>query len=121
MITVTWRGRRPVGAALPPSRMLAPAVGGLAKLSADPSHGVYPANSPRAGRQQGYAGSGGCAGGPFPSGEDEVMAGDGPSPASEGPAHRADPAAPIALYRRDRPATLTEVRGQEHGTGPPPQ
>ena len=25
--------------------------------SADPSHGVYPANSPRAGRQQGYAGS----------------------------------------------------------------
>jgi len=32
---------------------------------ADPSHGVYPANPPRAGRQQGYAGSDGCAGGPF--------------------------------------------------------
>jgi DNA polymerase-3 subunit gamma/tau len=46
------------------------------------------------------------------------MAGDVPSPASEGPAHRADPAAPIALYRRYRPATFTEVRGQEHVTEP---
>ena len=33
----------------------------------DPSHGVHPANPPRAGRQQGYAGSVGCAGGPLPS------------------------------------------------------
>jgi DNA polymerase-3 subunit gamma/tau len=46
------------------------------------------------------------------------MAGDVPAPASEGPAHRADPAAPIALYRRYRPATFTEVRGQEHVTEP---
>src|SRR5215831_20614293 len=37
------------------------------RLAADPPHGVILANSPRAGRQQGYAGSVGCAGGPFPS------------------------------------------------------
>lgn len=30
----------------------------------DPSYGVTPLNSPRAGRQQGQVGSGGCAGGP---------------------------------------------------------
>src|ERR1700678_1979367 len=36
----------------------------LARLAPDPPHGVYPANPPRAGRQQGYAGSDGCAGGP---------------------------------------------------------
>src|SRR5207248_4451641 len=36
----------------------------LTTLADDPPHGVYPANPPRAGRQQGYAGSDGCAGGP---------------------------------------------------------
>jgi DNA polymerase-3 subunit gamma/tau len=46
------------------------------------------------------------------------MAGDVPAPASAGPAHRGDTAAPIALYRRYRPATFTEVRGQEHVTEP---
>src|SRR5450755_3852868 len=98
--------------------MMAPPVGGLAKLSADPSHGVHPANSPRAGRQQGYAGSGGCAGGPFPSGEDEVMAADVPGPAPAEAAERSAPGAPIALYRRYRPATFAEVRGQDHVTEP---
>ncbi len=39
----------------------------MTRLSRDPPRGVHPANPPRAGRQQGYAGSDGCAGGPFPS------------------------------------------------------
>ena len=39
---------------------------GLARLSRGPPRGVHPANPPRAGRQQGYAGSDGCAGGPVP-------------------------------------------------------
>src|SRR5579863_7710192 len=47
---------------------------GLTTLTVDPPHGVYPANPPRAGRQQGYAGPDGCAGGPPITGEDELMA-----------------------------------------------
>src|SRR5215469_16401580 len=91
---------------------------GLAKLAADPSHGVYPANPPRAGRQQGYAGPDGCAGGPSRPREDEVMAGDVSSPAGADPASRGAPAAPVALYRRYRPATFAELRGQDHVTEP---
>ncbi len=50
------------------------------------------------------------------------MAGDAPSP-DESPGH-ADgprsvvPAAPLALYRRYRPATFAEVKGQDHVTEP---
>jgi DNA polymerase III subunit gamma/tau len=46
------------------------------------------------------------------------MAGDVPDPAPGGLARRGDEAAPIALYRRYRPATFAEVRGQEHVTEP---
>jgi len=42
------------------------------------------------------------------------MTGDAPSPDQGGPA----PAAPLALYRRYRPATFAEVKGQEHVTEP---
>ncbi len=41
-----------------------PACGVCVRLVADPPCGVISLNSPRAGRQQGQAGSGGCAGGP---------------------------------------------------------
>ncbi len=56
------------------------------------------------------------------SGEDEVMAGDAPSP-GPGPDHADStrsgrPAAPLALYRRYRPATFAEVKGQDHVTEP---
>src|SRR5258708_31476793 len=93
----------------------------MTRLGRDPSHGVYPANSPRAGRQQGYAGSGGCAGGPSRTAEREAMAGDVPSPAPAEPARRGAPTAPTALYRRDRPATFAELNGQDHVTEPLPQ
>jgi DNA polymerase-3 subunit gamma/tau len=50
------------------------------------------------------------------------MAGDAPSPgATPGPADAprpAVPAAPLALYRRYRPATFAEVKGQEQVTEP---
>ena len=85
----------------------------MATLAPDPPHGVYPANPPRAGRQQGYAGSDGCAGGPIAF----SRASRGGSPAwdreSENPG-----AASLALYRKYRPATFAELRGQEHVTGP---
>src|SRR5450755_780663 len=113
----------------------------MARLSRGPPRGVHPANPPRAGRQQGYAGSDGCAGGPFPSqgrpaesrpGEEGVMAhapSDPPPPAAAGispvtgsavpPAARpaARPAA-LALYRKYRPATFAEIKGQEQVTEP---
>src|ERR1700747_3486297 len=68
---------------------------GRTTLAVDPPPGVYPANPPRAGRQQGYAGSDGCAGGPPLPGEDELMAAaaserEGTTPAS------------LALYRKYR-------------------
>src|SRR5580704_7230035 len=90
----------------------------VARLVRDPPHGAYPANSPRAGRQQGYAGSGGCAGGPFRPGKNEVMAGDVPSPALVDPAGPGAPAVRLALYRRYRPASFADVKGQEHVTEP---
>jgi DNA polymerase III subunit gamma/tau len=46
------------------------------------------------------------------------MAGDVPSAAAADPARHADPAAPTALYRRYRPATFAEVKGQDHVTEP---
>jgi DNA polymerase III subunit gamma/tau len=50
------------------------------------------------------------------------MAGDVPSPSpNPGPADTARPgvpAAPLALYRRYRPATFAEVKGQDHVTEP---
>src|SRR5580692_7797091 len=55
------------------------------------------------------------------SGEDEVMAGDAPSPGdSTGQAdpRQGAPAAPLALYRRYRPASFAEVKGQEQVTEP---
>src|ERR1022692_586022 len=57
-------------------------------------------------------------GGSLPSGEDEVMAADVPGPAPAETAERSAPGAPIALYRRYRPATFAEVRGQDHVTEP---
>jgi len=46
------------------------------------------------------------------------MAGDVPSAAAADPARRGDPTAPTALYRRYRPATFAEVKGQDHVTEP---
>ncbi len=46
------------------------------------------------------------------------MAGDVPSPAPADPARRDVPTAPMALYRRYRPATFAELKGQDHVTEP---
>ena len=46
------------------------------------------------------------------------MAGDVPGPAPAEAAEGGAPGAPIALYRRYRPATFAEVRGQDHVTEP---
>ena len=46
------------------------------------------------------------------------MSGDVSSPAGTDPAPRGAPAAPAALYRRYRPATFAELRGQDHVTEP---
>jgi DNA polymerase-3 subunit gamma/tau len=46
------------------------------------------------------------------------MSGDVSSPAGTDPAPRGSPAAPAALYRRYRPATFAELRGQDHVTEP---
>ena len=46
------------------------------------------------------------------------MAADVPGKAPAEQAQRGAPGAPIALYRRYRPATFAEVRGQEHVTEP---
>ena len=90
----------------------------VARLVRDPPHGAYPANSPRAGRQQGYAGSGGCAGGPYRHREGEVMTGDVPSTVPVDLDRPGGPPPRLALYRRYRPATFAEVKGQDHVTEP---
>ncbi|HEX4657195.1 MAG TPA: DNA polymerase III subunit gamma and tau [Streptosporangiaceae bacterium] len=46
------------------------------------------------------------------------MAGHVPSPAPADPARRGVPGAPTALYRRYRPATFAELKGQDHVTEP---
>src|SRR5258708_860730 len=46
------------------------------------------------------------------------MAGDAPSPATADPARAGPPVAPLALYRRYRPATFSELKGQDHVTEP---
>ena len=46
------------------------------------------------------------------------MAGDVPSPGPADPARRGAPGAPAALYRRYRPATFAELKGQDHVTEP---
>jgi DNA polymerase III subunit gamma/tau len=46
------------------------------------------------------------------------MAGDVPSAAAADPARSGDPTAPTALYRRYRPATFAELKGQDHVTEP---
>ena len=48
------------------------------------------------------------------------MAGDAPGTAHENPAPQgaSSPPAPLALYRKYRPATFAEVKGQEHVTEP---
>jgi DNA polymerase-3 subunit gamma/tau len=46
------------------------------------------------------------------------MAGDLSSAAAADPARRGDPATPTALYRRYRPATFAELKGQDHVTEP---
>ncbi len=46
------------------------------------------------------------------------MAGEAPGTAPENPAGSGGSRAPLALYRRYRPATFAEVRGQEHVTEP---
>jgi DNA polymerase-3 subunit gamma/tau len=50
----------------------------------------------------------------------QTMAGDAPGTAQEKPANAGfpAPASPLALYRKYRPATFAEVRGQEHVTEP---
>ena len=63
-------------------------------LSPDPPRGVTARNSPRAGRQQGYARSVGCAGDP----SRKVLM--------------------LALYRKYRPSRFADVIGQEHVTVP---
>src|ERR1700760_2993782 len=103
-------------------------VRGVTRPSRGPPRGVHPANPPRAGRQQGYAGSDGCAGDSFPlqggsaedprAGEDGVMA-EAPSDAGAGtPVTPSGAAAGLALYRKYRPATVAELRRQEQGTEP---
>src|ERR1700721_4484067 len=98
----------------PGSRLRHHLVPRLTTLTGAPPHGVYPANPPRAGRQQGYAGSDGCAGGPPITGEDELMA----AAASEREGATQVSGASLALYRKYRPATFAEVKGQDHVTGP---
>jgi DNA polymerase III subunit gamma/tau len=46
------------------------------------------------------------------------MAGDVPGTAPEAPGPRSGPPARLALYRRYRPATFAEVKGQDHVTEP---
>jgi len=46
------------------------------------------------------------------------MAGDVPDAAAANPARRGDPTTPTALYRRYRPATFAELKGQDHVTEP---
>ena len=46
------------------------------------------------------------------------MAGDVPSAAAADPARHGDPTTPTALYRRYRPATFAELKGQDHVTEP---
>jgi DNA polymerase III subunit gamma/tau len=50
----------------------------------------------------------------------QTMAGDAPGTAQENPANAGlpAPASPLALYRKYRPATFAEVKGQEHVTEP---
>src|SRR5215471_7689205 len=50
----------------------------------------------------------------------QTMAGDAPGTEHENPARPgvSSPPAPLALYRKYRPATFAEVRGQEHVTEP---
>jgi DNA polymerase-3 subunit gamma/tau len=50
----------------------------------------------------------------------QIMAGDAPGTAQENPASAGlpAPASPLALYRKYRPATFAEVKGQEHVTEP---
>src|SRR6516162_2150740 len=62
----------------------------------------------------------GVRGVPSRPGEDHIMAGDAPGTAPENPARPGVPpaSARLALYRRYRPATFAEVRGQEHVTEP---
>src|SRR5215813_11903447 len=60
-------------------------------------------------------------GGPLPvPSRMQTMAGDAPSTAHENPAGPGVPApsSPLALYRKYRPATFAEVKGQEHVTEP---
>jgi DNA polymerase-3 subunit gamma/tau len=57
------------------------------------------------------------------TGEDELMAaatpeGDETAPAQSGPARAGLAQSGLALYRKYRPATFAELRGQEHVTGP---
>ena len=46
------------------------------------------------------------------------MAGDVPTPAPADQAQAGAPSAPMALYRRYRPATFAELKGQDHVTEP---
>jgi DNA polymerase-3 subunit gamma/tau len=50
--------------------------------------------------------------------EDTAPEDSAPDSSAAGPGRPAGPAAPLALYRRYRPATFAEVRGQEHVTEP---
>src|SRR6516162_11128949 len=103
---------------------MARAQSGLTRLTERPPVRRYLANPPRAGRQQGYAGSDGCAGGPVPfrgyrdkrrawPARMRFMAEDSEAtPATQSTTQN------LALYRKYRPATFAEVRGQDHVTQP---
>src|SRR3984885_6167806 len=84
---------------------------------ADPSHGVIPPTPPGPEGSKGTRALAGVRGVLTRPGEDEAMAGD-PSVAAADPSRREAPPGPTALYRKYRPATFAEVKGQDHVTGP---
>src|SRR5699024_1741872 len=127
--------QRPAPRDLRAGGLVASTAAGQVDSPADPSCGVISLNSPRAGRQQGQVGSGGCARGPLVAGGACSRDCPGPEETSActirgravamptgGCAMSAPP--PIvrgvstALYRRYRPETFADVIGQEHVTGP---
>src|SRR5215471_10507349 len=94
------------------------------RLAADPSHGVISPTPPGPEGSKGTRALSGVRGvpsrpGPVPA-RIQTMAGDAPGTAQENPDRSGIPSphAPLALYRKYRPATFAEVKGQEHVTEP---
>src|ERR1700722_19775834 len=87
----------------------------------DPPHGVIPPTPPGPEGSKGTRALTGVRGVPLFTGEDELMAAaasedDGTAPASLAQSGLAQFG--LALYRKYRPATFAEVKGQDHVTGP---